>query len=1185
MDYIRQEAPFLKESGWNILMIAEVFKPSEEGLIALITHILDIVTSENQNEIRRIFHALEKSKSLHPKELMYLTEALDSLESYLALEKQPGISQRTSLEARSYLAIRWLEQLAKSSNALLVALACDLAEKFFENDPGRVSMAYSLVSVLSRNNHVPEAIKLMAFLQNKKEGRTIKEEIAAFCALIEATGMEGAIFYKSMGQISLQMIRKWNAKTDVSLQELLAIVQFLRTMWNLSDHTAVAVRAFKEMIKKGFLSGGEVISKEYWLDACEHALKNPYCGLSVALDIWQSGLKNWKSRAGDSGHAEFCIKLLQAFQGRQIDDVEMYAGTIFNELFNIIQSFKETDYELFEALSTKSEVCASQIKYVRTRFVKNSLGKEFLFRLQLSELAHFIQRKEWRFALNSIRIILENDFLTNIDKSYYLTFSTHLMDYIQKADLSTQDLPQLLKILKYPSLEEKIFDGRITDYISILSFSLMKAAECTPCLEYDEMLDHFLKKAKSADDFMACAPTILQRWKLKIKSKEDGGRISKADLLFKAFVKSGRYKELAVLIIFLKKHSLLEKISEGMLNNAWNCLEALSRSSDFSDLQLCRKALDILLEAAIPKNESNEPMQILKNLFFSNHPFDFTETYKRLDIHLAKNLKDVELIIDRLKNSKSLLSYFHLLQALSPLPIPQEKLDEMWKDLLSNCNRENPSEFDGLVELYALRFSESAGHLSQSAEKIILNVLRIGTPNPHFEVILEIMKKFKIISGELWNTMSLISSSNSILPLCRTFLAVLKNHKEDDPELSICWRIFLETSIRLPLSAWMEVMHGLPLITCNFEGMYPNHRSSLYHKILTKGMEGLSEDESSQYIFKELGIIRQKIEALKPSFFEPQDVEFIGRIVEEGDLEKVIDAANEIKGVIDKSVDEKSKAQLCVFAISKLCTRLSKSKSKNNENIDHLKTIEDIILNLFKNGLLNEALSSKRISLIVQRMISSLSSYKVIEVIQIVIDVSENGKKVIPWFTNQIDTVLKKLARINTSEAFILAFDLIESFKCTPPKKIILELIYYASLSSQISHKEKALTLFCKQHSYNSQEANAKALEEAAANCLGSIPQCRESWALFCRMAAQVFNLLHPIIRKKNWEHSVQNPIDEELPLIIFGESLNLFRRINHMMIRPIHCLHVNNQKKDSQGLIRKTSQWKRSKYKTYIGM
>ena len=615
---LRQEASFLKESGWNILLIATVYNPSEEGLKALIAHVLDLIGGENQDEIRRIFHALVKSKSLHPKELIYLTEAADSLGTYLALEKQPGGSQRTSLEVRSQLGVKWLEQLAKSSNVLLAGLACDLAEKFVENDPGRVSPAYSLVKVLSESNDVRKSIGLMEFLQNQKNGRTIKEEIGAFCALAGAAHKRGVSFYKPMGQICLRMIRKWNAKTAISPHDLLNIVQFLKAMWNIPEHAAIALSAFKEMMKKGFLTE-ELISEEYWLDAGNQGLESPSCGLSTVFEIWQTGLKNWKPGKGYNAHVEFCFKLLQACEDRQIEDADMY-GSIFNELFSNIQSFKETDYGLFLEFSKKIEVFVSRIKYIQTHIVKNSLGKEFLIRLQLSELAHFIQKKEWGFALNTIRIILENDFLRTIDKSYYLTFSEHLEDFIQQVSLSSQDLLQLFEILKNPFLEEKIFDGRRSKYISILSSSFKKFSGCNPCFGYDvKMLDLFLMKAESVDDFIPCAASILQTWKRLIKARDGLAKISKTDFLFKAFVKSRRFNEAAELIIFLKKQSF-PALSEGMLNNAWSCLKQLSLSPIMKIFNYAEKRWIFCWNSTRLKKRQRSRSKFLKISFFQGIP-------------------------------------------------------------------------------------------------------------------------------------------------------------------------------------------------------------------------------------------------------------------------------------------------------------------------------------------------------------------------------------------------------------------------------------------------------------------------------------------------------------------------------------------------------------------------------------
>ena len=1077
--------------------------------------------------MQRIFLILEKSQGMYPAELI---EEIKSLESYHAQEKQPEF-QKNSTEVRSIRAIRWLEELAKSQHISFVHLALDLAKKFLETDPSRVSLAYTLVKRFSENSRIFEAIKMMEFLQSRKAGRSMPEEIDAFCSIIAAMG-KGPAYYKSMGQISQRIVRKWSAKSDESPRDPFTITEFLKAMWGEAEYTSMAVQTFKEMIKKGFLTG-ELITGEYWLEACSKALENPACGLSAAFDVWHNGLKSWKSTAANQDHIEFCIKLLQAFQKRKMDDEEMYTSTILNELFNSIHSLKETDYDRFEAI-------VSQIKNIQTYNVKNSLVIEFLIRLQLSELAHFIQEKEWRLALNLFKTILENDSFKAIDKSYFLTLSVHLENFIHGAALDVQDIPVLVQIAMNKFLEKKVFDGRLTTYISILSSSLVKIADSIPhSKDIDQLLAFILRKAECADDLIPCAAIILEQWQQNVKTKEDLGKIYKPDFLFKAFIKGGQNKELAALILFLKQHRLLEKISEGVLINAWGCLERLSLSPDFSDLQLCREAFDVLLEAAAFIKDSKEPVRILKNLQSSDHPFNFTESFKRMIPLLGENLKDVEEIIEILQDSKNFVSLFYLFQALSRLPLSPERLEKMWMDLYgihSNCGKGDPAEFAETVELYALRYSEKVEKFSQPPEKILYNALKARNPI-HFETILTCLSKHKVISIDLWNAVILNASPKTTIQICNTFKDVLQGSGNGTRELQVCWKIFFEAALQLPLSAWLQVMHGLPENLNAFETLDPSYRSLLYNKLLKKGMERLLEKETNQFLLTELWDLRKKITPLKPSFFEPKEVEFVGRMIDEGGLEKAAEAAYEIKEYFEKHFEDDANGELFFSFTSKLCSRLLQGKSDKQRQED-LVNIENAILDLFRNAILRKKHSSKNISILFKKIISTVSALKMIETVQFILNVIEVENREGEWFPNHIEAIVKRLMRFNTPDAFQMAFKLLESFKIQTPKKAIPDLLHYAARSREPIHKEKALTLFCENYSSLAEEENIKALEEAAASCLGSIPQSKESWALFIRMMAQVFNLMYPIIKEKNWEHTLENPLDQELPLILFGEIL-----------------------------------------------
>lgn len=1122
---IGQNSSFIKELGWDLLKIICRLKPSDRGIKTLLSHILELFSQGNKQEleIQKIFHTLDISLKNCPEIGQYLTLAVESLRQYLnriGQEKyDPAVFSKNHKEMQIHRTISWLQQLAHSSDEFMVELAEGMAKIFFDLDPAHIVHGYSLVEIFAGNARFQKAINLMQHLQDAKKGRVLQEEIDCFCSLSQKIPETDPSHLKSLGKIALKIMDKWNPKNDERPKNILLFVQSLELLWEAPEYAQPALQTFQLMVKKEVVNS-ENLPGKFWIDACDQALNHSNCGISFAMDVWKKGLKKWKTKIDKSEHAEFCIQLLQALHNNQISYAGMYAGDIFEELFSIIQSFKDENYEVFLRISRRVECLASQIKYVQAKSVKNSVGKEFLFRLRIGEISFYLEQGKWNAALNALHQVLQSD-LKAIEASYYPLLIELVERVVNDISLSSAGIPNLIEIIKLTSFEE-ILNSYPEKYISILSSALTKVenASTNACF-HNQLLDLYLKKVNSSDDLVSCAPALLKIWTRRVKEDAGYAKILKPDLILQMLLKAELDQELASTLIFLKSKSLLNQCFVGQMDCVWKSLGKLSLSSAGQDLQLCYNALKDVLRANLQKTDPKEIVQILKNLLTSNQCFQVSEIFKELT-GFTIDLESVNGLIEACR-CKDLETQFYLLKLISQNPLYAESVEQKWQELLSKCDKENFPDLFETIELYALRYSQE--NRSDRDEKILYNALLKRDFRLHLDATLGCLGKYKILSVDLWKAvLNVFHTQNhaDFFPLCKIFLTILNSPEGDGNTISKCWEVFFEASQQLPLSQWLPLMKGLPEISqiCEF-------KEPLYNKIIAKGLDGLSESFNED-LFLDLMALRRKLAVLKTPSITPQDLKFFEWAIHYGNENCILEIIKEI---------ENNKQGISLFII-KLCSRLIEESFQKDKS--NLAWLEKTILELFKNSL---SKSGNYLPFVFQKVISCVSFNGFYEIITYLFE--NFGDNFYQLASADIKNIINKLVRINTSKSYEIALELIflNNSALALKNKVILGLLQHAVKSRNVLEKHKILVLFCKNYPAISKDGKLKEMfEQAVVDCIALIPESKENWVLFNTVLNGVIDCMHPMIQRNNWKNLVENELDKDLSLVVFGENVSYLK-------------------------------------------
>lgn len=1123
LDLIGQDLPVLKEFGWTLLMIVSQLKPSEKGIKTLVCHILELISKgKNDHEIQRIFQTLDRSQELYPESSHYLREAVESLRRFLGRIEQekydPAVSSKNQKERQAHYVITWIKQLAQSSNDALRGLAEAMAKAFLALDPSHIVLGYGLIEISAKKRRFHVAFKMMEHLQEAKEGRSVQKELDSLYALIDVLQKPNSSQLKSLGKIALRIIRGWNLKNDERPRNILPLLEFLKTLWNEPEYANTGLQCFQELIRKEMVNADNLDGK-YWLDACFKAINNPDCGISAAIDMWKKGLKIWKSKIDKGMHAEFCIRLLQSLHEHHPDYAGMYAGKIFKELFSILKVLKEQNDDLFLHISKRVENLAAQFNYTERTTPKNSFGHEFLFRLRIREISVCIDAKKWRSVLDILLQLFNSD-LKKIDVSCHASLIELIERFIREAAFTSQDLPKLIEIVQMRPFVD-MMSAFPNKYISILSSTLTKAenASVNPVF-LDQLLELFLCKAEAPENFAACLPSILKIWTGHIEKDAEYAKIVPPDLILKMLIKTESDQDLVSLILLLKQKSLLNKCSPSLLDCVWGRLTKLSFTASTQDLRKCYNAFVVLLRTIPVKKGSKESLQIVKNLLLSDQPFQFSEIFKYLPSLDPASVKELCEIC----RAKEVETQFHFLKMISGIPECKECIGDKWQELLSKSHKEHSPDLHEIIELNALRYSVDTSRCLD-VEKKILALLIKNDSHDDLDLILDCLAKYKILSVEIWK--SLVNAlyvqgkrrRAEFLPICKIFLRILKDSEESKVEINFNWTVFFDAAQQLPLSQWLPLMRELPDLSQVFNPSNQENEDALYKKVLSKGLEGLPETFEEE-LFLDLMDLRKKLSALRSSLITPEDIRF---------FEWVIRCGN--KKCIQMLIDEVPNAH-APFILTKLCSRLISDSYQNQQSQIW---VEKQIVNLFINSFME--LGSK-LKDVFHKVINNISLLRFFKIIFFIFESDEEAFYQIT--SGDEKAIIKKLVRINTGKSLEIALKL-EKSSVGLKNKVFLRLFQYISQGTDILKKRGFLELYCKNYPSISKDGKLKEeFEQTVVNSIASIPQTKENWALFNLTMSGVINCMHPISARNKWTNLVENDLDKDLPIVVFGDNLSL---------------------------------------------